>query len=213
MKRILFSGYNGRAVFEGRKTETRRELPRPRRDGQTFIWEEGRIADLIKRARYQVGDSVAVAEPYYAFGYWKKKGKTPKGKPARLFVNESPKGGKFRYFEDPPAKLLKLKNSRRGYRLRNGMFAPRPAIRSVIIIQSVWVEKLADITEAGAIAEGVEKDPETNLYRNYLAPGFPFEFETALESYVSMFEEINGPGSFIPDREIMVYRFRRRGRF
>jgi hypothetical protein len=79
---------------------------------------------------------------------------------------------------------------------------PKAAARIWDEVVSVKAERVQDITEKDAIAEGIElglfdDGTETNvfrLYRNYLVSG---KFERSpIDSYQSLWTSINGPGSW-----------------
>lgn len=77
----------------------------------------------------------------------------------------------------------------------------KPSIHMPKICAQLWdritdirVERLQDISEADAIAEGVIKYPEgPNLFKNYLNDDI---CTTAKESYKTLWESINGIGSW-----------------
>jgi len=103
-----------------------------------------------------------------------------------------------------------------------GIHMPRWASRLTLEITDIRVERLQDITEADAIAEGVEKNaivpaewrPEDG-YRHY---GFPPDYQgegyeycaTARESFRTLWESINGPGSWDGNPWVWAVSFRRR---
>lgn len=71
-------------------------------------------------------------------------------------------------------------------KLRPSMFMPRWACRLEHTLTSVSIERLQDISEADALAEGVEE----------WAKEIPHRFPTARELYESLWVAINGPGSW-----------------
>lgn len=85
---------------------------------------------------------------------------------------------------------------------------PKTACRLFDKVVSIRVERLQDISEADAIAEGIisQNWEETNStrYKDYMADAsgyghpehdFP-TVSTAIESYKTLWEKINGPGSW-----------------
>lgn len=88
-----------------------------------------------------------------------------------------------------------------GERLRGAYNMPRWASRLTLEITDVKVERLHNMTDADAIAEGVEKlgeFPNITPWRNYqLKPGQPgaMNFSTPLRSFMSLWESkfMNGP--------------------
>jgi hypothetical protein len=98
-------------------------------------------------------------------------------------------------------------------RLRAGMHMPRWASRITLEVTDVRVERLQDISEADAIAEGIENDPRldpagTCHWRVY---GAAQSTGTNLpeRSYESLWTSINGPGSWDLNPWVWVVSFRR----
>ncbi len=91
-------------------------------------------------------------------------------------------------------------------RLRGAYNMPRWASRITLEITGVKVERLQVMTDADAIAEGVEKlgeFPNITPWRNYqLKPGAPgaMNFSTPLRSFMSLWESkfMNGPWAANP---------------
>lgn len=72
------------------------------------------------------------------------------------------------------------------------IFMPRWASRITLEITGVRVERLNEISEEDAIAEGVE--PLSHGFKNYL--GADLQCGDARMSYMSLWESINGAGSW-----------------
>lgn len=115
------------------------------------------------------------------------------------------------------------------------IFMPRWASRITLEITEVRVERLRSISEADAIAEGVEAkfysehwtayDPETEGYPSFgVAPSAdyitkqrlenirhhpPKLMQSAIESYRSLWESINGAGSWAANPWVWALTFRR----
>ena len=93
---------------------------------------------------------------------------------------------------------------------RSAMLLPYARARLAVRVVEVAIERLEDLDELGAIAEGVEMLPPTGgdtarQWRDYLNPaGF---FWTARESYLSLWDAINGRGSAATNPEVAVIRF------
>jgi len=93
------------------------------------------------------------------------------------------------------------------WKSRSSMFMPKNVARLWLRIEQVRKERLQDISEADAIKEGIlfYKDPtKTKRFRDYLANGKEYghpdhdyaTFSTAKESFASLWESINGKGSW-----------------
>lgn len=86
-------------------------------------------------------------------------------------------------------------------KLRPGMFMPRWASRITLEVTAVRVERLQDISEADAIAEGTPGGHGAIAGYSYNAtPG---------EHYRALWESINGPGSWDANPWVWVVKFRR----
>lgn len=80
---------------------------------------------------------------------------------------------------------------------------PRWASRITLHITSVRVERLQEISEEDARAEGVE--PTNRKWKSYSGPG---RFRrSAIQSYRSLWEAINGPNSWAPNPWVWVIEF------
>lgn len=97
------------------------------------------------------------------------------------------------------------------YRWRPSIHMPRAASRITLEITGVRVERLQDIREADAIAEGIEPtmpNPGHWNWKDYLADGMQTH---AVLSYKTLWESINGPGSWDLNPWVWVVEFKRIG--
>jgi hypothetical protein len=116
----------------------------------------------------------------------------------------------YRYHDNPPTRTHRGHSETIGWYKRNSLFMPRDACRIYLEITNVRCEKLQDISENDAIAEGVEVVDMIQgypLYRNYERPSGGFSF--AGNSYETLFESINGPGSWNENPFVWVVEFKR----
>ncbi|WP_205520003.1 hypothetical protein [Pyxidicoccus caerfyrddinensis] len=92
------------------------------------------------------------------------------------------------------------------------LFMPRWASRLTLEVVSVRVERLHDITEEDARAEGVERHPTENGWRNY-EPEPHFEgvayHTTARESFASLWRFLNGAESWDASPWVWRVEFKR----
>ena len=148
-KPILFSAPMVRAILEGRKTQTRRifkgMIPPECAGIHSCAVDDG-------IAKFHLNGQIAMHE-----GEWTK---TPYGKPGdRLWVRETwaqvgtqgTLSGYVRYKADEQ----KAVGAYGSQKWRPSIFMPRSASRITLEITGVRVERLQEITEADAIAEGV----------------------------------------------------------
>jgi hypothetical protein len=105
---------------------------------------------------------------------------------------------------------------------RPSLFMPREACRLLLENKSIRCERLQDISEADAIAEGVESfrpvpgdgEPVTR-YRDYMAEKKflngksvqKFPFTSPIDSFFSLWEYINGPESVDENPWVWVIEF------
>lgn len=173
LRPILFSGPMVRAIRTGRKTQTRRVVkPQPPVDVEVFYWEERDLPIAVAdepgcyvesnhglrwngRAPCSPGDRLWVRE---AFGVW------------RPYVDVDG------YVDDFDAHRGKLADAPEGYRTiyradwegdDEGMFwrpsihMPRRLSRLQLEVKDVRIERLRDVSESDAKAEGVEPLPQS----------------------------------------------------
>ncbi len=90
-------------------------------------------------------------------------------------------------------------------KLRPGMFMPRWASRITLEVTEVRVERLQNISEADALAEGVQRG-----YGGFhVDQGAHFHVADPRQSYFSLWEAINGPGSVEAKPWVWVVAFKR----
>lgn len=97
-----------------------------------------------------------------------------------------------------------------GFKRRPSIHMPRAHSRILLEVVSVRVERLQDISEADAIAEGVVLDPTSPpgpLWRMALGSGN--WHNTARGAYRELWESINGPGSWAASPWVWVVEFKR----
>jgi hypothetical protein len=237
-KPILFSTPMIRAILEGRKSQTRRIIKFPNGifnetpyclsatfDGELLFGGAGSMgecfAKVTVKTKYKPGDILWVKEMFYAYGIWLRNGYTKSGKQKWRFLDTT-FAGEYRYFDNLPAEVLP--NSERdvnGWFKRNSLFMPYKACRIRLEVINDKVERLNDISEEDAIAEGTEmfNNPcavfeshgkyydYTQRHRTYtVADRF---FESARASYLVLWEKINGSGSWEKNPWVWVIGFKR----
>ncbi|USE78951.1 hypothetical protein NDR89_20150 [Cupriavidus gilardii] len=197
---ILFSGAMVRAIFDGRKTQTRRVA-------KEFAGRDDLDA-ILRRFPHQDG--------------------CPYGRPGdRLWVRETwqhenyPLGPyepdctvfyRADYLDDPLGPDLERSVDGIRRRWNPSIHMPRTACRLVLEVTGVRVERLQDISYEDAIAEGMF-DPGT------IESTYPLTGETGEQlgrrlshpqrSFAILWEELNGPGAWDANPWVWVVEFRR----
>lgn len=222
---ILFSGPMVRAILEGRKTETRRIVkPQPVFDSsrESWQWEARHGTMRWSGPRPQAAALIGFREqcPFGRVG-------------DRLWVREAfaftrfytdPESGyvdDVEYYRGPlPApggthlifrELGLPSDEDEGHFWRPSIYMPRWASRITLEVVSVRVERLHDITEASALAEGVRcrtcggpvdgsSENECECFHN---------LGSAIPSFASLWESINGEGSWGANPWVWVVQFQR----
>lgn len=210
-KPILFSGPMVRAILDGRKTVTRRIVkPQP--------------------------DAIHGDEPYWNIGGYRLRAdannplKCPYGSSGtRLWVRETwavcaayecyapsvltPHVGTIQY--QAGGGMLNGEMLERTCfdvdgelgRWRPSIHMPRWVSRISLEVTDVRVERLQDITEEDAIAEGIERTSGGNYWKDYLHPVMPAM--TARYSFASLWKSINGPDSWEANPWVWTIAFNR----
>lgn len=239
-RQIPFQGEMVRAIIAGRKTQTRRMVKMPPISGPQTILRAGVIAgDFVvehwskcEREMMNFGRCENIACHHGVAG-------------DRLWVREAWRVGKG-YDELPGSKFKSPTvwycadyddfSDRRFGRYRHARFMPRWASRITLEITGVRVERLQDISEADAAAEGVEPlDSDAHqdrgpsdidralcencgglrLYTSFSGDGGAHfdtdcrQCDTHVKRYRWLWESINGPGSWALNPWVWVVEFRK----
>jgi len=186
---ILFSAPMVRAMLNGAKTQTRRAVRK--QFGADAIVAE--VAATTPEG-WQVSGHSGL--------WWDDAGaciddaiRSPYGMPGdRLWVREThiDLGACFLYRADHGAETERALVAP-GQRWRPAIHMPRAASRILLEVTGVRVERLQDISEADAQAEGIAYSERFNGYCIGMAEHF--NSHDPRQSYFSLWEAINGPGS------------------
>ena len=206
---ILFTPENAQKVFLGTKTQTRRIVkPQPPK----WIDKYGQSLSPM----HWIPSGVFISDPSGMLGKGnlsiRQNGasvKCPYGTIGdRLWVRESYYAesqstihyrGDFGGYEDDPKSGWK-----------NAMFMPRWACRTVVELTAVCVERLQEISEDDAIAEGIEYCDGVGVGRaGYWQKDRSRICATAREAYRVLWESINGPGSWALNPWVWVLEFKK----
>jgi len=219
-KPILFSAPMVRAILDGRKSQTRRIMkPQPDAvlDGEPY-WHIGGYRTRIgaKNPFFcpygQPGDDKLWVRETWPYRDW-----TDDGEPeieyradsgSRLVCGHEipPEWGDrlsdiWAGLSDPSNYAIDQRAADR--RWRPAIHMPRWASRITLEITGIRVERLQDISEADAIAEGVQVDSVGHAIRE----GDDVAWGGARAAYAELWESINGTGSWAADPCVWVVEF------
>ena len=198
-KPIPFSTAMVRALLAGRKTQTRRAM-KPQPDLTPELNDDA-------EAEFYAGDECVHIRP------------CPYGKPGDLLWVRSP----WRTHADldpyPPRDLMLLDGLSIYYegittsvgvdwgRYRHARFMPRAFSLLTLQLTDVRVQRLQDISEVDARAEGLERRLDwLPQYRG--APGLPWRSEFPREAFSDLWQSINGPESWDVNPWVWALSFR-----
>ena len=191
---ILFSGPMVRALIEGRKTQTRRVLKPPRgakNSGHTILrdynktcekalwWWDGKHDRVgwSQALPYAIGDRLWCREAHYS-------------------THRSPVDGNRIYYR---ADCDELAEEMLSVRWSPSIHMPRWASRLTLTVTDVRVERLQDISEKDAIAEGISLAPHRRpAYRvevktpNHLGVD-AVDADKARSCFMRLWQTIHGP--------------------
>lgn len=142
-------------------------------------------------------------------------GKTKAGRQKWLYVpmREAP----IHYASDHPRKpavnvVSPDTGNQWGWRLKVGRFLPRWASRITLEVTGVRVERLQDISEADAVAEGcdpIDTSMHGQLERTLMDLPLLNDKHPYRNGYALLWEQINGPGSWDENPWVWAISFRR----
>lgn len=232
---ILYQPDMVRAKLELRKNQTRRLLKHPSANAAsgyafaplTNTWhpmdDEGEVYfEIAIEPKYGLaGDILWTRENFYALGKWVKNGTTKTGKQKWKFEDMTLQMGRkylYPYGSEKPATVEKKKDGLIHWYSRNSLFMPFEACRLFDKVTAIRIERLHDITEADAIAEGIlfyDSEILGRRFKDYVADskfyGHPVHdypsVSTAIESYFSLWISINGEESYKANPFVWVIEF------
>lgn len=221
---ILFSGPMVRAILEGRKTQTRRVMNPQPPGKQFFLYKTGQDIGFYMPESvtgYRMTGAVGVARDAMG-GTWPKNSlwRCPYGSVGeRLWVRETCwSDGCTIYYtadsacrsysiedRDTEKRLLKLHHYANGVGDKvPSIHMPRWASRITLEITGVRAERLNDISEADALAEGCDGNCQIGYIPAYQAGPNSYHF-------AQLWESINGPKSWELNPWVWVVEFKRIG--
>lgn len=219
---ILFSAPMVRAILEGRKTQTRR-LVKPQPSDDWHPESVGMYAPLRVNGR---GEEYPGKEVYGAadedegrvcrYGMpgdrlWVKETWTGTWHPTRqcdthILVEYAADGSEA--FQNAPEDYALPKAAQKVGNWVTPLFMPRWASRLLLENMAIRVERLQEISEEDAIAEGCEMDGVFPKEQPHPRGGF-IGWDDARQWYAWLWEEINGAGSWDANPFVWTVNFNR----
>lgn len=188
---ILFSTPMVQAILAGKKTQTRRVIKFPENPDWALAWHRKSPSEKILFCPYGIeGDRLWVRETWAHYFHPHEQ----PNEPTFVFKADYENGNGF-------------VNSGSEIRWKPSIHMPRSASRITLEITNVRVERLQDISKEDAIEEGIRAEVTgDDLYENYAKAGY--RWVDAITSYGSLWESINGPGSWEANLWVWVIEFR-----
>jgi hypothetical protein len=218
---ILFSAPMVRALLAGTKTQTRRAIPdkmqgsysnyedwyRNVTDGDPTSHRWGRDY-FLQRLRIQKGDRLWVREAFMPAPI-----EVAPEAPRSTTWNIAYAAGGQAELTAPPDYNPMLYNYERW---SPSIHMPRWASRITLTVTDVRVQRLQDISEADALAEGIDHAPNSafNLRTGGYSPGFEYRNDgysnlpgAYLRKWQEVWTDINGPGAWAANPWVAAYTF------
>lgn len=202
---ILFSANMVKAILEGRKTQTRRIIKLQPKKQHSFI-SQSTVLDKSNRITWTYSDenSINCVEVKFPFGkigdfLWVKETYQIQGNTTKYYVYKADKNESIKNWKP-------------------SLFMPKSAARIWLRITNVRVERLNDISEEDAIAEGIEsKFPDFcdsirygfngKLHYNYLEKGIMQI--NSITSFETLWQSIHSEQSWNDNPLVWVIEFER----
>jgi len=211
VKGLLMTPDNAQKCHDGTKTQTRRLIkPQPKIIHEIFTYQEVMYVqtEMLERDKnllngcikcpFSVGEEVYIKETHYRLGYWIKNGLTKTGRQKWTFKPESV----YVAFSDLLPLIIRKNNYRqRGWYKRPSLFLPADLARTVVTITDIRAQRVQDISEKDAIAEGI--DEWEGMYREYNRDvGWTRD---AIYSFSTLWDSIHGSGAWERNDWVWAY--------
>ena len=195
-KPMIFSTEMVRSLLNGTKTQTRRIIKvnnsldfmgfeignNYRKSHVAFGFKKNSEIKTLVKSKYQIGDTIWVRETFAEKGN-------------RIFYKADSDD-----FENAGLKGMY------DFKWKPSIFMPKGLARIYLKITNVRIERLQEISESDAIAEGIDYS-DFFAYKLYQKKPFFSKHISATDSYMSLFEYINGKGTWQENPLVWVYDF------
>jgi len=221
---ILFSAPMVRAILEGRKTQTRRVIKPPKwatvddievwPNNAVFVEDDNEASFWIECPYGKIGDRLWVRETWMPGTYGEVSCITYKADNKSIAIeNTMEAADRWVSVRRKEEQWPELKPAT----WRPSIHMPRWASRIDLEITNVRVERLNDINEQDAIAEGIvidifnQGEPPKHGHFNCAGKYVPAfgEFDPARYKFFRLWESINGAGSWQQNPWVWVIEFKR----
>lgn len=205
---IIFSGPMVRALLAGRKTQTRRILRLPPAPEHLGEWEASTIGGA------GVTDSRGNPVPEQPCAWHTRTGATvvPRYQVGDRLYWQSSNGQIVLWQAHAPTRDDLPEAMRPHYRLRPCIHLPRELSRLTLIVEAVKVEQLQTISEADAIAEGIERYGYGSVWGwiDYAEtnPNMTRCFGDPRASFRSLWESLHGADGWVANPFTVALTFR-----
>lgn len=197
LRPILFSTAMVQAILDGRKTQTRRVVKNPENyymdemlDG---LWPYKSIGNPAKCPYGQPGDILWVRETWCYVMLFHAHDLLEGSRDSNLYVY------KTSFHED----WMEYAKEKYGYKWKPSIHMPFAAARIFLRVKNVRVERLQDISERDAVAEGI-----MNVYIHYyVGDKFVIPKDNPINSFRSLWQSINGSESWEANPWVWVVEF------
>ena len=206
MKKIMFNDKYGltQAVLEGRKTQTRRIVPKDffsltwdEKNGT--LWYENSMGDFIdvrnsKYALCKVGEVVAVAQSYCSIA--EELENSNNATCAAHYEKNVQKASEYISWMEHPG-------------FNNKMFVAADMMIHQIRITDVRVARLQDISDKDCIKEGIEEfsTNSTSTGKAYTFNGINESYKTPREAFAHLINKVSKKGTWESNPYVFVYDF------
>lgn len=185
MKTIMFNDKYGltASVLAETKTQTRRIISNKLLSKYGYNKYNDRSDDLIRDARYKVGEVVAVAQCY---------------EDAILDVGEEKWNKRHKWYN------INYLCHEKG--LHNKMFVRADLMPHRIRIEKVRVERLQDISDEDCLEEGIDIGIDDNgrtIWKYYDS----YYFDSPKDAYAALIDKISGKGTWERNPWVFAYTF------
>lgn len=210
MKGKVFSTHMVQAILQGRKTQFREVMKVQPKDNQPWIIGQmidkadrknfGKLRWVLRDGSYSGGDNRYFSWPYKVGDVLYVKETYQHTEVLNIHPTDDNYGYVYKADGQPWEDF-------EGWKWKSPMFMPEKAARLFIIITGLNFERLGDISEEDAKAEGIELLDiyDFPIYKDYLGRVDGFQYPP--NSFISLWQSINGEDSWNANPWVWAYTF------